>query len=49
MSRRYNYGLPVLVFLLIAALLQSVPALGKVAPDLSTAMIEVAHLSLEGG
>ncbi len=46
MLKRHDYGSLVMVFFLIAALLQSVPALGKAAPDLSTAIIEVAKKNI---
>jgi hypothetical protein len=49
MLKRYDYGWLVIVFFLMAVLIHSGSALGKAAPDLSTAIIEVAHLSLEGG
>jgi serine protease Do len=46
MLKRHDHGWLVIAFLLIAALLQSVPALGKAAPDLSTAIIEVAKKNI---
>jgi serine protease Do len=46
MLKRHDYGSPVIVFFLIAVLLQSVPALGEAAPDLSTAIIEVAKKNI---
>lgn len=46
MLTRYRYGSLVIGFFLIAALLHSVSALGKAAPDLSTAIIEVAKKNI---
>jgi serine protease Do len=46
MLKRHDHGWLVIAFFLIAALLQSVPALGKAAPDLSTAIIEVAKKNI---
>jgi serine protease Do len=46
MLKRHDYGSLVIALFIIATLLQSVPALGKAAPDLSTAIVEVAKKNI---
>jgi serine protease Do len=46
MLKRHDYGWLVITFLLVAALLQSVPVLGKAVPDLSTAIVQVAKQNI---
>jgi serine protease Do len=46
MLKRHDYGLPVIFLLVIGFLLQSVPAQGKAAPDLSTAIVDVAKRNI---